>query len=316
MDCEPVEVHGRRSQSPVGWASLGRFSGLLARVVKTKRPSVLVLSLPRSGSSWVGETLAKAPDAVYLREPVTQSDPTFYTLGTIFDLDRADVRESYRRLAEKAFAAWPDFTGSIVPHPGQWSLRHRRSRRLVIKEVNPLACDWYLRRFRPFVVHLVRHPAAVALSNQKRGFLSPKPEAWERFGELQARASRTAWESLAGTEASVTIPYETLCAEPTSTFRRLFDAVGLKWDQAAERYVGANTDESWRMIDSWRQKVPDKLREAIRRGYSTHPLPWYQDDREWSPRLNSFVPPANRHSGFARTDGHHAASRITSASHP
>ena len=296
MDCEVVEASGRPSRTPVAWASLGRLSGLIARAVKTKSPSVLVLSLPRSGSSWVGETLAQARDAVYLREPVTQSDSTFYALGTIFDLDRDDVRESYRDLAGRAFSAWPDFAGPIVPHPRRWSLRHRRARRLVIKEVNPLACDWYVRQFRPFVIHLVRHPAAVALSNQKRGFLPPEPGAWERFGELQARASRKAWESLVGVPSSVTISYESLCAEPLPAFRRLFEAAGLTWDGGIEEYLAANSSESWRMIDSWRREVPAEAREALRRGYSRHALPWYQSDREWSPEEQTIVRMADRRS--------------------
>jgi len=77
--------------SPILWARWGFISKLLALMLRPRQPSTLVLSLPRSGSSWVGETLGSALNALYLREPVTQSDASFYDRGTVFALDTPDV---------------------------------------------------------------------------------------------------------------------------------------------------------------------------------------------------------------------------------
>jgi hypothetical protein len=54
------------------WAKYGFVSHIIGSIIKPMQPSILVLSLPRSGSSWVGETLGVADDAMYLREPMNK----------------------------------------------------------------------------------------------------------------------------------------------------------------------------------------------------------------------------------------------------
>jgi hypothetical protein len=58
---------------PVGWANYGVFSRMLAGIFKIPGPPILVVSLPRSASSWGGEILGNAKNAAYLREPITQT---------------------------------------------------------------------------------------------------------------------------------------------------------------------------------------------------------------------------------------------------
>ena len=64
----------KKNTIPVNWARWGPVSSFLARKFKTAAPPILVFSLPRSGSSWVGEILGSASNALYLREPMTQSN--------------------------------------------------------------------------------------------------------------------------------------------------------------------------------------------------------------------------------------------------
>src|SRR5438132_1692356 len=108
-----MHVESRTSANGSGpaltWTQWGLASRLIARLVKPRQPSVLVLSMARSGSSWVGGMLGCAPDAAYLREPVTQSDTLFYRKGGIFPLDEPEVEAAYRRQADKAFQGWPEF---------------------------------------------------------------------------------------------------------------------------------------------------------------------------------------------------------------
>ena len=280
---EGDEAAPGRPVSPVRWARWGGISRGLAATIAPRLPAVLVLSLPRSGSSWLGDTMGQAADALYLREPVTQNDATFYRLGTVFHPDRAgaEVETTYRRLADKAFLGWPDYDHTIVRVPERWGLRQRRSRRVVIKEVNPLACGWYLGRYRPRVIHLVRHPVAVALSNQKKGWLTPDPHDWARYGAFQAMAIREQAEALAGYPASEAVTYESLCADPLRVFERLFAFAGLTWDGPIREFIQAQSARSREMIGSWRREVPPRTVEALRRGYSAAGLPWYRDDRDW-----------------------------------
>src|SRR4051794_38244039 len=90
--------------SRVPWVHRGTFSRLIASSWKPRRPAVLILSLPRSGSSWVGSLLGRAPDALYLREPVSQSDPGINHLIVFDPSDHPELEGTFRRLADRAFA--------------------------------------------------------------------------------------------------------------------------------------------------------------------------------------------------------------------
>jgi hypothetical protein len=252
------------------------------------------MSLPRSGSSWVGESLGCAGDAAYLREPVTQSDPRFHRMGTVFELDSPEILRRYAELADRAFAGCPSFPADVIRFPEQWALRGRRSRRVLVKEVNPLACEWYADRYALRLVLLVRHPVAVALSVKRKGWL-PLEDAssWADFGEFQGRALRRAHDSLGLFQASTAVRYEDLCAGPLATFRRLYEFAGLTWGEGPERFVAARTqgeDQSntWhtsrdtrRMPGSWRGQAPAPLVSALRARFAAFDLPWYRGEDEW-----------------------------------
>jgi hypothetical protein len=266
----------------------------LARQFRLQQPGVLVLSLPRSGSSWTGEALGAAANALYLREPVTQSDQAFYLMGTVFPLTSPGIEAKYRRLADMAYEGWPDFGSHVVRFPEQWTLRERRKRRIVVKEVNPLACQWYARRYHPHIVFLVRHPAAVALSWQSKGWLDPTEAGWAENGRVQGRALRAAFGTLAAYPAHHRVLYEDLCAEPVAQFRNLFEFAGLKWDAAAAAFLTERTTQedgsnawdttrvSHRMIGAWRRKATPAHVAALRATYQTFGLDCYRDDADWA----------------------------------
>jgi hypothetical protein len=249
-------------------------------------PPVLVLSLPRSGSSWVGNLLGCAPDALYLREPVTQSEPKFHRLGTVFRVDRPELVYAHKRLGDKAFRGSTVYPDSVLPFPP-----HRDSERgaggggrrvvVVIKEVNPCAAPWYLHWYAPRLVLLVRHPAAVALSFQRLGWLGPDAGEWERNGVFQASALRVALEAAEGYPAGRAVTYESLCRDPLAGFEALYDFAGLTWGDGARRYVETYSRDSLATADAWRSQVPGELLGALRRGFRRSDLPWFRDDDEW-----------------------------------
>lgn len=73
---------------------------------------------------------------------------------------------------------------------------------LVVKEVNPLALDWLLSSYKPRVVFLYRHPAAVALSLFNIGLTDVqfhKRFAENRFSAMKFSESKTGsnfWEQI------------------------------------------------------------------------------------------------------------------------
>lgn len=274
-------IRDEGSASPVAWARRGWAGRLLAAAIKTRRPSTLIVSMPRSGSSWVGDMMGRSADALYLREPVTQGDSAHYRKGTVFEPDEPDIADSYRRLADKAFLGWPDFPESIVRAPAQWALKERRERRLVIKEVNPRAVAWYLKRYRPRLIFLVRHPVAVALSHVKQGWMPDEPAAWADNGEWQGMNLRAAWNVVEDYPERAVVSYEDLCLDPLGHFRRLFDFAGLAWDDSSRDLIACYSADNDRRIEAWRDAVSTENARAQREQYRAYDLPWYREDAVW-----------------------------------
>jgi hypothetical protein len=303
---------------PVRWANQGKFSMFLARMFKTSGPPILVVSLPRSGSSWVGEVLGSSKNALYLREPITQSYMAEGGKYTIVDIDPNLSGLRYQYFANLAFSGVPAFPRTVVIFPTRWSLLARRKKRLVIKEVNPLACQWLLQTYRPRVIFLVRHPAAVARSWKKLGWITSKDELlsatgrllkgplrpwketvmsassfWEMQGALQGAVLRHALDCFAAYEDFTTIRYEDLCTSPIKIFHDLFHFSGLPCNHDVEELIlakssGANSAvpystmrNSKTMPDAWKGKIAAADLDSLRKHFCDFELPLYNTPGDW-----------------------------------
>jgi hypothetical protein len=280
--------------SPVRWARYGRASLWLAQALRPLQPPVLVLSLGRSGSTWVAQMLGEAPDALLLDEPMNRGVIAHgVAYHSQIEAAPAEPPEVYQRQADLAFAGCPTFAYPALRDPKQWSLAQRARRRVVVKEVNPLACEWLVRRYRPRVILLVRHPAAVALSYRKMDWLKGRAISWQAHAVRQARALRAALDSLRDYPEHRVLLYEELCAAPVEHFRRLFDFAGLTWEAQVEkraqaRSAGGDLDDPWgtsrdslSMIRLWREQIGDEDLWQVREGFGAFDLPWYRSDKDW-----------------------------------
>jgi len=122
---------------------------------------------------------------------------------------------------------------------------------LVIKEVNPMALPWITVRFRPKIIFLVRHPAAVAASHFRLGWRNVSLEErippdmwssksrygvnadfWTQHGHFQAEALQIALEALENYPDHRLVTYEDLCANPIGIFQDLYGWAGLPWTES------------------------------------------------------------------------------------
>lgn len=306
---------------PVKWANWGSASKLLAKTLRTHERPLLVMSIPRSGSSWVGDILGAAPNALYLREPINQSHLDSGGRSTIFYIDPHAPPAHLRACTHAAFSGLPVFRQGIVRDAQQWPLRVRPRKRVVIKEVNPLALPWFLSEYEPTVIFLVRHPAAVACSYRQLGWteteqrlaeldtrlldgpLRPYRELiasaagfWRAQGTFQGVILRFVVDTLADYSDCKTITYEQLCADPETGFRELCSYARLEWDEPmsqriTERSSATRQDtqgaydtrrDSRNMIDAWKRKVtPDQL-AALHDAYRAFDLPFYNSVDDWT----------------------------------
>ena len=278
VNSSAVSKHAKWAKSPIRWARLGPVSLFLAKQFKTLTPSILILSLPRSGSSWLGEILGSAANALFLSEPIAQSDLALAGSKYITThFDPADPPPTYKYFADRAFCGLPTFPlWLVVRKPNQWSLFERRYRRLVIKEVKPLACGWLLKHYKPRVIFMVRHPVAVALSYLNLGWtdinvekaplagralintplsrwqqhLKSISDFWEQHGIMQGALLRNILDSLTDYPDHRIILYEELCADPIRVFLDLFNFSGLTWDRKIEDLIIYGAKCRWRYAES------------------------------------------------------------------
>ncbi|MCQ8879466.1 sulfotransferase [Pseudoalteromonas shioyasakiensis] len=131
---------------------------------------ILLLSLPRSGSSWLGEVLAQQDDVRYLREPITSVYMTILSKGVSFFMPNScKYHALYQTAADNAFNAKLNYPNSVVYKGSDWyDLKNKK--KLLIKEVNPLFLHDFMCRFKPKVIYLERCVYATAKSFMALGW--------------------------------------------------------------------------------------------------------------------------------------------------
>lgn len=189
----------------------GRYSGAVSKV--------LVVGLPRSGTSWVGKALGLAPETTYVHEPDGDHDPFAYRArrGSFITpvLRPGDEAPELERLWRGAFAggqrstairsrlAWRLYRKSPVEQRWEaWSTgRETRSLKLISALATPLAAvstaqhvvaktvraefcvEWISDRFAPAVVVVERHPLNALSSWSELGY-GKDPRALAPLGEI------------------------------------------------------------------------------------------------------------------------------------
>ncbi|MEA3440171.1 MAG: sulfotransferase domain-containing protein, partial [Chloroflexota bacterium] len=201
-------------------------SRFIARLFPFKKPAILLLSYPRSGSSWIGKVLSTSPDIAYLREPVNQAYLNKFNEGAIIDPYRDETTlKWYTQFADQAFMGIPpENVAYLIENTGDLSLLRRRRTNILIKEVNPLAASLYVQRYSPKVVYIVRHPAAVAASFAKMGWISV---SFEDFGYMYGAHTAQAIDAVED-GWYVVIEYEDFAHDPLRQFKALFSSIGIQ----------------------------------------------------------------------------------------
>jgi len=262
------------------------YTMVLAKVFPFKQPVTLLLSYPRSGSSWVGKIISSSPDFAYLREPVTQAYIKNYREGAFIDPYRDSITlKRYTHFADQAFRGIsPQNVPWVIKNIDAFSIANRRGKSLLIKEVNPLAAEFFVRGYAPKVVIILRHPVAVADSFERIGWLTGGFEEFGyNYGVDMARAIeyiKTGWAKIAR--------FEDLALDPQGQFSDLFAALGvrksLEFGKVLSDYCDGtgNSEDPYELrrssrdeVDKWRENVSPADIDAVMRGYERSGLKYY-----------------------------------------
>jgi hypothetical protein len=135
---------------------------------------------------------------------------------------------------------------------------------------------------------------AVAARARRLGYWrGPGLAVWEREGRFQAEALHHVLACLEDYPDQRVVVYEWLCGDAVVRFRPLFEFAGLRWDGAIERFIyehsqAGDRSEQWgtarnsrSMIGVWRADVTVDETQALKAGFLSLPLPWYQEPSAW-----------------------------------
>lgn len=270
------------------------------------RSPILLISMPRAGSSWIGSTIGSSEQALYLHEPLTQS--YLHRVGrgpSFFEYDACKDKTAYARFASLAYRGIPNFKSRVVRYPHQWSIFNCKNKRVVIKEVNPLALEAIVGSYRPRIIYLLRHPVAVAQSFKEQGWVGNQFRArftrrsrsdlekrfsvpyeagfWEQIGALQAIIQHRVMEALSAQPDHMVVRYEDICREPAKEFSKLFDFCELPMSSDLQRTIGNSSysGKSATISRRWRSDVGAEDAEHVRKGYFANRPLFYSGALDW-----------------------------------
>jgi hypothetical protein len=282
---------------------------------------ILVISLPRSGSSWVGKMLGSAEGTLYLREPITRTfllkNPQGQSAFTIASIESEKKRSEYKKTIDIAFLKHPNFTSSVIAKPKQW-FSNTPNKKRVIKEVNPLILEYILDKYAPKVIYLYRHPAAIANSHYASGWARDAFEGkfsaeqrrqfdenyntatvsdfWESFGKFQGIQQNLVCQKLEDYDDKLLVCYEQLCENPKEEFETIFQFSGLPFTNAIKKDISASTQankEAYRagtydtqrnsktMIKKWITQVDTADLEKLKTAYLSTNPEFYKNESDW-----------------------------------
>lgn len=243
-----------------------------------RRP-ILIVGLPRSGSSWLGNVLATGASMKYYREPFSKSwhpeaEPFQYAY-----VPAGAYNSAFDAYARRAFSGRIP-SDRVAEH--LWKRYHRFPRwpgRVLVKEVHAILGAERLEEISgASIVVAIRHPASLAASWRRLGKTRDIFREWQQIGFQFERLSDPALlrdhlgpyqeilEYAQGTGASdfekvgaiwgamyrvllnqaasrgwKVVTHEQLCVDSRLEFKALFQELELEWTDQTEAYLLEST---------------------------------------------------------------------------
>jgi len=277
-----------------------------------------VLGHDRSGTTWVGRTLGLAPRSIYVHEPINP-DASFIGDRRLYNryLPPGASSQRHARIFDRAvrgIAVRPLSLGTV-------RLRLLSRPNIVVKETGAMLLgEWLQSRYGGHILIVLRHPAAVVLSNIKNNpdnarqwfsdLESQKEELGKLIGEIPELSTPvedliTAFTAIYCVRYRVLhaqlsrnpdwhlVRYETLCADPIGTFQELYARCNLELTDAVLEKLRhfSNTDGgdsfygterlSREMPTKWKRHCDSETERKIRHALEEFSFPYYQEEKDW-----------------------------------
>jgi sulfotransferase family protein len=316
----PPKLAGSDSNALKNGSARERMRVSLALGWPWNRPALLLAGAPRTGTSWTAKMLSQGRSVRYVHEPIShggfqERDPTVaYRFVEAEDYD------------PEYAAVWRAALSQVTALSKRWLLAESRPwlrrvpfwpARLLVKEINcPLALEWLAENFPLQIVVTIRHPCGFVASGLRvlrsgdrfvplERLLSQSRLVARYFpDELDwLRQLRRPVEQLAASYAMIykvladqlerhpewiLVRHEAFCRAPQEEFRRLFEALGIRYTRRADKHLAATTQaddgslysihrNSRAVVGKWKEELsPDQI-ESIASIVARFQLPYYRE---------------------------------------
>jgi len=284
----------------------------------TNNKPILLTSLPRSGSTWVLKVLSSAPGIVSFFEPDHLDMAGLGTNGMHPYIRGNDPDEGYFNLYNRIFKGRPyrpfTFSQGYFLHYLNAFQSFLPNRTVLVKSVYSLPnIEWISNNFSPTVVILLRNPFSVVHSIHRKfpsarlKDLLPQEKLMQDYLEPYKKTLQSAdsiYEILASKigayykiieESSknhpewIILTHEELCEETFDGYKRLFDKLGLCWQNNTYdlikilnkpkqsddiKHVNRDLREE---INKWQTQLSPEEIKVIWRYYSAFNCSYYSD---------------------------------------
>lgn len=256
---------------------------MLKKLVHLDRKPVLIVGLPRSGTTWIGSTLSTARGIKYFYEPFNFSqlpDVERYAHLYLRSCDLAREFETYLNhvLAGKNERDFVNQKLSPVYKQYRWL-----PGRVLVKDVHCFfALDWIQTHTSMRIAVVVRHPCGVAesifrLYGEKVGDrllsrLMNQPQLiqdylidfqdlferaqgfWQKFGLFWGATYYLLQQQQKQHPNWLFIQHEELCRNPKTEYRKVFERLHLEWTAKTDIFLNQSTSQ-----DSGQPYVPERI---------------------------------------------------------
>jgi Sulfotransferase family len=247
------------------------------------RKPILIVGLPRSGTTWIASILNTACGIKYFHEPFNTFNVPEADRHADKYLRASDRDREFKGYCQKTFAGKNE--SEFVNH--KLSNFYQKYRwfpgRVMVKDVRcHMALDWIDRHISPTIVIVIRHPCAVASSlfrlygegvgerliqrildrpkliedyltsfqdlfDQAQGF-------WQKFGLVWGATYHMIQQQQKQHPNWIFVQHESLCLNPEQEYRKLFDRLNLQWTIQTDRLLNRSITQ-----DSGHPYIPERI---------------------------------------------------------
>jgi len=280
---------------------------------------IMIAGHGRSGTTWIGSVFAQAPKVIYYNEPC---NPIYNNKGDYSIWFKYLRANDYFKYYESCLD--PAFEGNISSFGDVWIRKNPFRRlskdfRVVIKDVaSYISLEWIYHRYHPYILIILRHPCAVALSEINNrtpihnainelikqnslvnDHLAPYLEImkkakkpFEIYATIWAARNRVIANLIREYKEWNLVFYEDFCEKPQNRFYKTFEEINLKWTNNVEkyimkttRYIKKGTYTTYRVsqdqIHKWKRNMDQSQINQVIEFVEPFNLPFYNDFSEW-----------------------------------